>query len=328
MTLPVMSLQKTLFPVVAIFVALSASAANFVPRHHDDLALPSGGMIQAEILAPVKVGFFKLGVGSKMRVQAAGAERDGWFLGRLVRTDLSNTEFLFLDAATKTMFLLDQTRTQLGSQGQSIDWSFAQPILDPLPQVGEDCAGYAIFHYLFQLSLSGFQGNGGLAARLATETARSELLAQSIEDYYMVPQNDFDIGRVLNGHQKDYGFTCAKQTATTSLAASQGVLTQLTQGNPVILDFWIGPDMVTSAYRVQDPDHRFKEDPRLWIPRKIGQSKAGGHVIVAAAHFRTDEGREKLLVVDSDWPEPRIWDVENYLVSRVRPAAVNEFACH
>ena len=65
-------------------------------------------------------------------------------------------------------------------------------------------------------------------------------------------------------------------------------------------------------------------DTRLWIPRKIGERNGGGHAIVAAAAF-TSMGRRKVLVLDSNWSEPRVWDLDKYLGQK---AAISEMVFH
>ena len=95
-------------------------------------------------------------------------------------------------------------------------------------------------------------------------------------------------------------------------------------GKPLLIDFNIGPDMVSSTYEVKDYENPTSVDPRLWVPRQIGQRNAGGHVIVAAGSF-ISKGKKKLLILDSDWAEPRVWDLERYVA---RKSAYKEIGVH
>jgi hypothetical protein len=78
------------------------------------------------------------------------------------------------------------------------------------------------------------------------------------------------------------------------------------------MEFWIGQKMLRSSYELMDFETQVEKDTRLWIPRRIGVRNGGGHAIVAAAAF-TSKGRKKVLVLDSNWTEPRVWDLETYL---------------
>jgi hypothetical protein len=51
------------------------------------------------------------------------------------------------------------------------------------------------------------------------------------------------------------------------------------------------------------------------LPHKVGQRANNGHAIVAASAF-VAKGRRKVLELDSDWSEPRVWDLDKYLGSK------------
>ena len=99
---------------------------------------------------------------------------------------------------------------------------------------------------------------------------------------------------------------------------------QMKKGAPVLISFYIGPTMVTSDISIVDYETQKAVDPRLWVPRKIGERMHGGHSVVAVAGFEF-QNQSKLLMLDSDWSEPRIWDVQKYLGDKKTAIAEMEF---
>jgi hypothetical protein len=67
-------------------------------------------------------------------------------------------------------------------------------------------------------------------------------------------------------------------------------------------------------------------DGRLWLPRKTGERNSGGHSVVAVAAFEA-LGKKRLLMLDSDWAEPRIWDLELALGGRTDIGAIEFHSC-
>jgi hypothetical protein len=62
------------------------------------------------------------------------------------------------------------------------------------------------------------------------------------------------------------------------------------------------------------------------VPRKTGERSGGGHSIVAASFFMLGD-RPEVIVVDSDWSEPRIWDLNDYLDARTAIQEVEFISC-
>jgi hypothetical protein len=67
-------------------------------------------------------------------------------------------------------------------------------------------------------------------------------------------------------------------------------------------------------------------DSRLWIPRKIGQRNSGGHSIIAVGSFDLNQ-KTYLLMLDSDWSEPRIWDMDSFLNDKTALDEVEFVSC-
>jgi hypothetical protein len=121
-----------------------------------------------------------------------------------------------------------------------------------------------------------------------------------------------------------FGLKCKNNPQKDSLAAAEFLFAKASQGKPILIDFNIGADMVASDYEVTDYETPLSRDPWLWIPRKVGERNKGGHVIVAAGAFLS-KGKKKLLVLDSNWSEPRVWDLQKYVASK---ASVKEMGFH
>ncbi len=201
-------------------------------------------------------------------------------------------------------------------------------VLDPYPQQGGTCTGYAIDHFMIQTALDGFRGNGALVRSLSTEEGRTGLLADSINQYYLVLQHRFSIRGILDGYGKRFDFKCQNKIFSSAAEARGFLLRKLSQGQPVLISFNIGTQMRTSPFdlMMMRPASYKPLDRRLWVPRKISERNGGGHAIVAASVFQLG-GRPEVMVIDSDWSEPRIWDLNDYLDDRTAIQEVEFVTC-
>jgi hypothetical protein len=157
---------------------------------------------------------------------------------------------------------------------------------------------------------------------MESDRKRLQFIEEIIDLYYL--QNKLNITTLMKNFGKRFGFVCKSNPFTDPKKAADFIFNKTSEGKPVLIDFNIGPDMVTSTYDLNDYETVSGRDARLWVPRKVGQRNAGGHVIVAAAAF-VSKGKKKILVLDSDWAEPRVWDLERYLSKK---AAVKEMGFH
>lgn len=248
-----------------------------------------------------------------------GETHTGTFLGKLVQPDGSLNKYMLLDENQSTIYLSDPIDTVLPRLTY-------QTVLRQYDQVDGTCTGYAIDHLMQQLHWSNFKGNGKLAETLSTEYGRTQLLVESVNNYYLALQHKHSIDGILEQFGTRFGFNCAKHVYTNVTEAQAYVEKHLATGMPMLISFWIGPNMVKSSLKAEDYESRQVSDDRLWVPRKVGERKSGGHSVVAVSEF-VSKGRKKLLMLDSDWHEPRVWDLEDYLGGKVKIDEIEFYGC-
>jgi hypothetical protein len=262
-----------------------------------------------------------VGIGSSVKMTATDKSLNGdfIFLGNGINPSGEETFRILLNKNSKSISLVNSDEFKRNNS--------LQKILDLYEQKGGTCTGYAIFDYLQQIVLNNFVGNGELPKLISTEEGRSQLLADSINRYYLETQHRNSIKGIMNAYGKDFGFKCTNYQTNDINKAKTRLLSQLSLGNPVIISFNIGPQMVTAPFPIIKHGEKNGEvDNRLWIPRKIGERNSGGHSIVAAANFKFN-GKDYLVMLDSDWTEPRVWDVDSYLANKTAIEEVEFISC-
>jgi len=270
----------------------------------------------------IQVNKFQVGIGSEveMRSDDQSISGEALFLGKAVSPSGRQSYQMYLHMASRKIFYID------GDLLKRSVLTF-QALLDPYEQAGGTCTGYAIYDYLEQTNLAGFIGNGELAKSLATEEGRSTLLVDSINQYYLNLQHRNSITGIMNSYGRKFGFQCKNFKTNSYLKAKDVIVSQLRNGNPVILSFDIGPKMAKSPFQLNYYLQTNPElDDRLWIPRKIGERNSGGHSIVAAAAFDY-QGKSYLIMLDSDWSQPRVWDMEAFLSGKTDLASIDFIFC-
>jgi hypothetical protein len=277
------------------------------------------------VARPVAVGSYDVGVGSLVRIQSQDQRINGdaIFLGNATRPDGSSSFQMLLNLKSNKVFYVDSANFQSFNTFESQ----LQRILDPYEQAGGTCTGYAMFHFMAQTNLTGSGSNNELAREMSTEDSRSKLLVDTIQQYYMMAQHRYSINGILNGFGKRFGFSCKKLNTANYAEAKTKILAQLGAGLPVLVSFTLGPNMVQGPFNIEFTDVKNGVvDNRLWIPRKIGERNAGGHSIVAAASF-VKNNRTYLVMIDSDWSEPRIWDMDSFLNTKTALDEVDFVFC-
>ncbi len=262
-----------------------------------------------------------VGIGSSVKISSSDKFLNGdfIFLGKGINPTGEETFRILLNKNNKTISLVNSEEFNKNNS--------LQKILDLYEQKGGTCTGYAIFDYLQQIVLNNFVGNGELPKLISTEEGRSQLLADSINRYYLETQHRNSIKGIMNAYGKEFGFKCTNYQTNDLDKAKKRLLTQLSVGNPVIISFNIGPKMVTAPFPIVKYGEKNGEvDNRLWVPRKTGERNSGGHSIVAAANFKFN-GKDYLVMLDSDWTEPRIWDVDSYLSTKTAIDEIEFISC-
>lgn len=274
--------------------------------------------VQVKVLEKIKQTKFDLGIGSKVELTFLSTEEKApaIFLGRMVNQDEESIELLFLDEKKTRISMIDP-KSVTGFRKSS-----AQPVIQPIDQKGSTCLAYAVFHYWNQMYASGEHRNEELKKVMSSDRERMRFLEETIEIYYI--QNKTNITNLMTKFGKRYGFKCRNNLFQKPQDAVNFIYEKTAQGKPVLIDFNISKNMLTSTYEVTDFEKPLIKDARLWLPRKIGQRMTSGHAIVGASAFMAN-GRKKVLVLDSDWTEPRVWDLDKYLGTK---AAVKEMGFH
>jgi hypothetical protein len=280
--------------------------------------LAYGQEVSVEVLSSKKHFNFAVGVGSKVRLTFSTDQKtkEAIFLGRMVNQENETEEFLFLDEI-KTRIVMIDSENIVGLRK-----SRSEAIVRPINQQGSTCAAYGFFHFWNQMHASGFSKSEHLSQMMSSDRTRLQFLEEAIDIYYL--QNRNNITNIMKLFGKRFGFSCKGHNFKSSKDVSEFLFNKAGEGKPILIDFNIGSDMVSSTYEIKDYENPSSFDPRLWVPRQIGQRAAGGHVIVAAGSF-ISRGKKKLLILDSDWSEPRVWDLEKYVA---RKAAYKEIGIH
>lgn len=274
--------------------------------------------VKVEIVNLKKHLNFAIGIGSKVKLTFSSNQttKEAIFLGRMVNQELEAEEFLFLDEVKTRVLMIDSDNIE------GIRKSRAEAIIRPIDQKGSTCAAYGLFHFWNQMYAAGFNQSDNLFQMMSSDRTRLQFLEEAIDIYYL--QNRSNLTNIMKIFGKRFGFTCKGHSFKSSQEISEFLFSKVQEGRPLLIDFNIGPDMVSSSYEVKDYERPAATDPRLWVPRQVGQRNAGGHVIVAAGSF-ISKGKKKLLILDSDWSEPRVWDLERYVA---RKSAYKEIGVH
>lgn len=274
--------------------------------------------VNVRVVNPIKNQITDLGIGSRVQLdfKTYRVQKPAIFLGRMVTQDGKTAEFLFLDEQKTRITMIDPQNVSGFRKNTS------QAIMSPIDQLGSTCTAYGVLHFWGQMYEVGWKGTPELMSVMESDRRRMQLLEETIDLYYI--QNKTNITTMMKNYGKRFGFNCRNNPFTNPRQAADFLFQKTSEGKPVLIDFNIGSDMVASTYEVTDYETPVSRDPRLWLPRKVGQRATSGHVIVAAGAF-ISKGRRKLLVLDSNWTEPRVWDLDRYLGSKV---AIKEMGFH
>lgn len=274
--------------------------------------------VSVSIRDRVKHENFSFGIGSRalLTFKDKALEKEVIFLGKMVDQEKEAIEFLFLDEKKTRVMMIDPSNLT------GFRKSDAQAIVSPIDQIGSTCAGYGMFHYWNQIFVSKYNSTPELPVTMNSDRKRIQFMEELIDIYYI--QNKINITSLMKKYGKRFGFKCRNNLFDKTKDAADFLFKAALAGKPILIDFNISSKMVTSTYEVTDYETPVKRDPRLWRPRKVGEINASGHVIVAAAAF-VSNGKKKLLVLDSNWTEPRVWDLDRYIAQK---AAVKEMGFH
>ena len=264
----------------------------------------------------------RVGIGSPVTLQFPKdpSAHAGIFLGQMVRVDQKIDQMILLDLDRKRVFFVDRSRVDLNARS-------LERVLRPYPQVDGTCTGYALHHLMAELAVLGQRGNATLKAAFSSEQNRTQFLVRAINDYYLATQHRYSIIGILKGYGKEFGLECEYKKFSHAEQALRHIAEKNSQGIPVLMAFNIGSQMVNSDFTLQDLSAgRSLLDSRLWIPRKVGERAGGGHSVLAVATFEA-QGKPRILMLDSDWAQARVWDAAFYLSERTKMDEVELYSC-
>ncbi len=270
-----------------------------------------------------------------------GKPFEGQFLGRLVKKNGISQDLMFYHPSEKRIYLLNLENLKLvDSEGRKLRHSAFQPILDPVEQADEICMGHVGEHLFHQLHLNGHSSEWSekLAKQLADEEKRTLLFGSLSNAYYATPKNNSNFGLVMRKKAREFDLDCTtvemKKPPTKELREAKSaqyiskIKSVLDQGYPVAVEYFIGPEMKNKPIRVVDVDRPTRSDGRLWLPRATGERAYSGHGALIVGYFMPPNGREQFLILDSNWTEPRLFDVEDDVRQRMFSSGMLMHYCH
>lgn len=275
--------------------------------------------VKLKVITAIKDVHYDLGIGSKVELTFVekNEKKEFLFMGKMIGHPEFGQEILFLDEKDTRILMIDAESVNSSFQATKM-----QNIISPVDQTGDTCAAYALYHYWLQTATLGFRGNSELGPVMSKEHSRMKFLEESITRYYM--GRSANLRPIMKTFGDRFGFKCKEKIFETAAKAVDYVYNQSMIGRPVLMEFFLSNEMVDSSYELEDYETNSEMDTRLWIPRKVGEKNGGGHAIVAAAAFTTN-GRKMVLVLDSNWTEPRVWDLAKYFGEK---AAISEMIFH
>ena len=184
-------------------------------------------------------------------------------LGEILNHDSSLNSLMILDSNSKTIKYIPTQYLNRYPTG-------TQKILKPYEQQGGTCVAYAIDDFLLQMHFSNFSGNGLLHSELTTEEGRTSLLADAINQYYLITQHQFSILGILNKYGNKYDFNCRKKIFQDVIAAQLYLLNSLSEGRPVLISFMVGTEMTTGHFFLKKLNYpQKKKIPAYGYPEKL-----------------------------------------------------------
>lgn len=275
--------------------------------------LLSAADVNLKIINQIKHDKFLLGIGSQVQIN----NTESIFVGRMIGHEELGGEILFMNPKSGKISMVDSENLK-----SPIPKSKMQSLISTVDQAGETCAAYGIYHFWKQIHLMGYKGSEEFQKIFSQEKERMKLLETSIIEYYL--SKTYRIKSVLGKMGKRFAFNCRERVFDQSSKAIDFVYSIAVKGNPVVMEFNIGSEMEETENDLVDFETNLETESWLWGPRKIGVRNKGGHVVVAAAAF-THKNQKKLMVLDSNWNEPRVWDMERFLSGKT---AIKEMIFH
>lgn len=275
------------------------------------LANSAGASTQCKAYLGSQLGArYKLEIGQVLEIEIiknGRAERQiVSFLGKARHIDGSISGAFFFNAEKMRIEFIGIEHIQFFERTNLIDLDEVAPIVRSINQQGGTCAAYAIFNCFRQLYEDGYLGNGMLAHHLGDEASRNRFFVRINSDYY----SDGNHRGVEDDVARELGFEIQRLDTRNAQSLADHLRRLSSNPWPVLLYFDVNSSMSETPYIIYNHMTDSVADKRLWQPRPSGNSSPGGHQILVIKTFVDTKGKEWLLVVDSNWQAPRLWDIQ------------------
>lgn len=218
--------------------------------------------------------------------------------------------YFFFDPAQMEIHYIPKVEMELTLASAPVDPGKVEPIVRSINQEGGTCAAYAIFNNIHQLLALGSIGNGLVVRRFESEAARNKTYVWIDQKYY----GDGDHRGAENEVAAELGYEISRLDSSSPQALAASIRHSSGMGWPMLLYFSVDAKMSQTPYTIFHHGTKETASRRLWLPRRDYVRK-GGHQINVFRSFVDLEGREWLVVVDSNWQAPRLWPIQelNYV---------------
>ncbi len=275
-----------------------------------------------------------LKLGSKVRVVYEDKERDAYFLGRLTtKNGADSPELAFYEPVgpgfLDNILLFDPKKTQItNAEGKFFSDTDTSAIVKPREQPGPNCAAFAAYNCLQQLRLMHGKDDPSTPStlKLLENTEGQNRLVRWLNEflYKKLSLREMFIAQgITRSSPSNLRLTeifkkLSQETGYKYFHGSDGegfsknILNFLQKGWPVVITY-------KGTGRYKDMSHAFhqphhiaigKEKNIYYAPRTSrNESLAeGGHAVVALGIFEAPGSGWKVLIADSNYPVPILWD--------------------
>ncbi len=257
-----------------------------------------------DLLEPSQIPAFDLSIGNKIRLSNTATPVT--FLGLMTHNhDRKDKVIIFSPPYEVHFYNLDQLQMKPRLK--------LQKVVTPMDQATNTCSAYALYNFWHQQSLSE-NSSSTLHQSFSSERERMQFLEKALYGYYV--ENITDMDRLLNRFERLFQKRCKVSQFATVEEGKKFLSEHDYQSSPLLTEFWIGKqDMFVSPLTYHDVASRTELDPRQWVPRLVGERKRSGHMVVIVQEIKITD-KTFLLVLDSNWTQPRLWDKEHFFQAK------------
>ena len=203
--------------------------------------------VKLKVISAIKDSRYDLGFGSKVELTFVekNEKKEFLFMGRMLGHPDFGDEILFLDEKDTRILMLDV-------ENMSADFlkKIMQSIVSSVNQADGTCAAYALYHFWQRTDAVGFKGSNELGPVMSKVRSRMKFLEESITSYYL--GHSANLKPIMKKFGERFGFKCKERIFTETIKASDYVYNLALSGKPAIMEFFLGKEMVTSDFEIED----------------------------------------------------------------------------